>query len=462
MKSRIWMPIVMVAMVITAAAQMRAQVKLSPGVARVSLIDGSVSTARGDANGWSAATINMPLVTGDKISTGANSRAEVQLDFSNILRLAPSTEADIANLATNQIQVQVAQGLVDYTVLKGTQTQVEIDTPNVAVHPQGPGVYRIEVDSQSQTRVTVRQGEAQVSTPQGSTNLDRGKTMVAEGASNPQYQITDATGKDEWDRWNDQRNGVIENAQNYQHDNQYYTGAADLDAYGTWRYVPGYDWCWTPAIDAGWVPYSVGRWVWEPYYGWTWVSAEPWGWAPYHYGRWFSYGGSWMWWPGPVTPFYRPIWAPAYVSFFGFGVGGFHVGFGFGFGNIGWLPVGPCDPFFPWYGRGYGRGFGRGGFGRGGFGRGGFGYNRVNITNITNITNINDIRNITNNRALPYVQPLAGRGRPIYSNYQSAFRNVNVRRAIVTVPAERFGTGAVRQAGTNRVSAAQFRQASLV
>src|SRR5208283_4275203 len=111
--------------------------------------------------------------------------------------------------------------------------------------------------------------------------------------------------------------------------------------------------------------YRDGNWVWEPYYGWTWVGYEPWGWAPYHYGRWMSYGGAWAWWPGPVWGggFYRPFWAPAYVSFFGFG-GGWGFGFGWGgWGGFGWLPIGPCDRFFPWWG-GYRGRFGAVGFDR--------------------------------------------------------------------------------------------------
>ena len=32
--------------------------------------------------------------------------------------------------------------------------------------------------------------------------------------------------------------------------------------------------------------------------------------------------GNWGWWPGPVYGGYRPIWAPAYVSFLGFLVAG--------------------------------------------------------------------------------------------------------------------------------------------
>src|SRR3989442_11447036 len=55
------------------------------GVARVSLINGDVSTMRGDSGEWVASTVNAPLVTGDKVSTGARSRAEIELDYANIL-----------------------------------------------------------------------------------------------------------------------------------------------------------------------------------------------------------------------------------------------------------------------------------------------------------------------------------------------------------------------------------------
>ena len=66
------------------------------GVARISLIHGDVSTQRGDSGDWSAATLNQPAMTGDKVSTGDNSRAELQLDFANILRLGPNSQVNVA------------------------------------------------------------------------------------------------------------------------------------------------------------------------------------------------------------------------------------------------------------------------------------------------------------------------------------------------------------------------------
>jgi hypothetical protein len=317
-------------------------------VARISVIHGDVTTMRGDAGQWVAATVNTPLVPGDQVATADRSRTEVQLDFANIMRLDQRTDAKIADLEQSKINIQLASGLVDYTVYRGTQADAEIDTPNMGVHPLAPGIYRIQVNSDTETLLIVRQGEAEVLTNQGSTKVEAGQTIQIHGADNPEYKIDPAPGGDDFDKWCGDRDRQIQSAQAWQHTDPQATGSSDLDAYGQWSEVPDYGWCWTPQVDAGWVPYSAGYWGYEPYWGYTWISYEPWGWAPYHYGRWFMYGGGWRWWPG--RGFGGGIWSPGYVSFFGFGRG---FGVGFGFGSIGWLALGPRDIFHPWFGAGH-------------------------------------------------------------------------------------------------------------
>jgi hypothetical protein len=399
----------------------------APGVARISVIHGDVSTMRGDSKEWVATTVNAPVVHGDSITTGPGSRTELQLDYANVLRLDQSTEAKVAELTRTRIQIQVASGLVDFAVFKGTEADVEIDTPNMAIHPLGEGVYRIQVNSAEDTQLTVRKGQAEVTTPQGSTNVDKGQVIYVRGSDNPEYQLAQADGKDDWDRWNEDRDHTIADAQAWQHTNRYYTGSEDLDRYGHWTQVPGYDWCWTPYVDAGWVPYRDGRWVSDPYYGWTWVGYEPWGWAPYHYGRWFFYGSDWLWWPG--VGFYgpRPIWGPGYVSFFGFG--GRHGGFGLGFGfdSIGWCPLGPRDRFNRWWGRGRG-------------------FNSINITNFNN------------GRGRRFDSP---GGRTYGSNLQGIMTNPHLRGAITTVSSQNFANGRIAH-NLQPVNENMLRQGSLM
>ncbi len=419
-----------------------------PAVARISLIHGNVSTKRGDSGDWNAATLNTPVMNGDTVSTGDNARAEIQLDYANVLRLDQNSAATVANLSNSQIQIQLAQGLASFAVLRGSNAAAEIDTPNAAVHPLKEGDYRIEVSPGGVTRVILRGGSADVTTPQGSTRVDNNEMITVQGTDNPQYQIVGAPSNDQWDKFNRQRDKLILNAQSVRQTDPYYVGTQDLDAYGHWSNVPGYNGVWYPNnVPADWTPYSSGRWVWEPYYGWTWVSYEPWGWAPYHYGRWLYAGGGWGWWPGPVygAPFYQPIWAPAYVSFFGFGFGGgFGFGLGFGFGSFGWLPLGPGDFFFPWWGGGF---------------------NRVNIVNITNIRNIRNVRDGGNGRnggnghgPIDRRPPLRAHG---VSNISQALSNRNVRAAISRMPAKDFGKSSVPRQSHN-VSASDFRGASAI
>ena len=184
------------------------------GVARISLIHGDISTQRGDSGDWSAAALNQPLMTGDKISTGDDARAEVQLDFANTIRFAANTKANIANLTKKNIQIQLGEGLATYTVSKDSEAEPEIDTPNVSIHPSHhDGVFRIEVHPDGDTIVIVRKGEAQIATPQGSTEVRSGEMATIRGTSDEaQYKIASAADRDDWDRWNSDRDHIIQDA----------------------------------------------------------------------------------------------------------------------------------------------------------------------------------------------------------------------------------------------------------
>jgi hypothetical protein len=410
------------------------QAAAQPGVARVSWIRGDVSTQRGDNGEWVAAIVNTPISQDDRISTGDGSRAELQLDYADTLRMSDRVTVKIATLTRSQILLQVGEGLTTYTVNRGAEASSEIDTPNASIRPfGGEGEFRILVNSDEETEVIVRRGSADISTPQGSTRVDAGQMITIAGTDNPQYKVAQAPSRDDWDNWNSDRNRTFANSEGPRKTNRYYTGSQDLDPYGRWTTVPDYGQVWVPNVAAGWAPYRAGRWVWQPYFGWTWVSYEPWGWAPYHYGRWLPYGAGWAWWPGPVAayPAYYPVWAPAYVSFFGFGGGvGFGVGFGFGFGfgHVGWLPCGPGDWYHPWYGR-YGGSYRAGSF--------------------------NHANNFHNGWA-----PLRGGGRG-FSNVNAAFRNDHVRSGMSSMDSRSFGRGTV-PAHQTALSAGEFRNASMV
>jgi hypothetical protein len=387
------------------------------GVARVSLTNGDVTLRRGDSGDWVQATVNSPLVEGDTIATGPGSRTEVQLDYSNLVRLNQNTEATMASLGNRAYRVQLARGVLTYAELRGGDADVDIETPHVAVRPQKNGSYRVEVLG-DETAVTVRSGEAQVASPQGVERLRSGRTMLVRGVGDDvEFRIVDADPRDDWDQWNERRDDILKKSDSYRYLSRSINGGEDLDHHGHWRHVSGYGYSWFPTVTVGWAPYRHGNWVWLDYYGWTWHSYEPWGWAPYHYGRWYhhaSYG--WGWYPGAYH--HRHHWRPALVAFFGYGShsgASFGVGFGGGFGHVGWVPLGPGEPFYPWYGRHfYGRGRG-----------GNFNNTTIYVDNSVNI--YNNYRNARHHNGVTVVDA-QGFSRGLVNNPRS-LRDTELRRA---------------------------------
>ncbi|MFB3778102.1 MAG: DUF6600 domain-containing protein [Bryobacteraceae bacterium] len=363
----------MVAALMVAAVAL-AQEDTGRGVARISLMNGDVSVRRGDSGDWVAAALNAPLVVEDSLLTGSGSRAELQFDWANMIRLSSETEVKLADLETNRYLVQVARGLVTFRVERDSDADVEISTPSVSVRPLKKGSYRVMVRENGESEITVRSGEAEVYTPRGSERLRSGRTMLARGsASDPEFQVVSAIEKDNWDRWNEERDRYFSRTNSYRYVDPSVYGAEDLDGYGTWIYDAPYGWVWSPRVAVGWSPYYYGRWSWIDWYGWSWISYDPWGWAPYHYGRWYyrpTYG--WCWYPGGMHR--RHYWSPGLVAFIGWGGGGIGVGFG----RVGWIPLAPNEPYYPWYGHGYYRGYRNSTYID----------NSVHIVNNTNIVNV--------------------------------------------------------------------------
>jgi hypothetical protein len=351
--------VVLLAVAVCAPVRAQDPDDMQRGVARISMMNGEVSVRRGDSGEWVAGVINAPLLSDDRISTGPNSRAEVEFDSANILRIGGNAEVRLTQLEAIRYQMELAHGTVTFRVLRPSNANVEVDTPSVSVRPSKQGIYRITVNDAGESEVTSRAGEVEVFTPRGSQWINAGQTLMARGtAAEPEFQVQDEIPVDDWDRWNESRDQFLTQSTSYQNVGPGVYGVEDLDAAGVWSEVPPYGRVWRPTVGVGadWAPYRNGRWVWEDWYGWTWVSSDPWGWAPYHYGRWFNQPGfGWCWYPGGLGV--RHYWSPALVSFFGYGAG---FGIGFGFGNIGWVPLAPYEVFHPWWGRGF---YGRGAFG---------------------------------------------------------------------------------------------------
>jgi len=358
-----------------------AQTEAGNGVARVSLMRGDVTVVRGDSGDLSEAAINAPLVTGDRLLTGPGSRAELQFDYAHFLRLSANSEVRMMELQPERYLLAVAEGTVGFSRIDQFDTEVEVNTPSVSVRPVQKGNFRVTVNPDGSSEITVRDGQVEIYTPNGVERLGSGRTMLVRGnRDNPEFQYIAQARRDDFDNWNRDRDRLIQRSASYQYVDRSIPGAYELDAYGSWVNVAPYGMVWRPRVATSWAPYRHGRWSWVDYWGWSWVSYDSWGWAPFHYGRWFnSPGVGWCWYPGGRS---RHYYSPAVVGWFG--TGGLSVGVGFG--NVGWVPLAPYEPFHRWWGGGWGRYYG-----------GGWRNNRTYIDNSVNIVNNVNITNVYRN-----------------------------------------------------------------
>jgi len=338
-------------------------------VGRVSFLQGSVSFRPGSVDDWTDATLNYPLTSGDHLWTDDRSRAEIQAG-PEVVRMAPYTALSLLDLDDHTLQLRMTEGSIDLRVREfDAQDQVEIDLPNGSVSLLEPGRYRIDVDSSgSDTRVTVREGRAEVTAAGSIYTLEDGQSSVVLGSDTPAFDLAPPPAEDDWERWADERDHRQEAAESARDLPQDMIGCDDLDGYGQWNSDAEYGHVWFPTVATGWAPYRFGHWAWVDPWGWTWIDAAPWGFAPFHYGRWAWIGGRWGWVPGRIVR--HPVYAPALVAFVDVGGPGWSASVGVGGGPVAWFPLGPREPFVPAYqvSQDYAR--------------------RVNVTSV-NITNVN-------------------------------------------------------------------------
>lgn len=297
-------------------------------LARVSYVEGDVSFQNASDDDWSAASVNLPLVPGDRIYTGPKGKGEIEFDDGSILRLAENTDVEFVSLEEDLVQLRILLGLSTLKVSGGTD--FEINTPAAAFNPVRPGVYRFDVVEDGDTDVIVHEGEIEAANDNFERRLRPDQRLQVGPGGSP--VVSDYRTRDLWDEWNDRRDADRRAYANSTHvPDTVYVGVSDLNRHGRWVTVENYGTAWVPYhVAASWSPYSVGRWCYRPVFGWTWISYEPWGWLPYHYGRWYrSSVFGWCWLPGPAFSF--SFWSPGLVSFYS------------GPGWVSWRPLGPGD-----------------------------------------------------------------------------------------------------------------------
>ncbi len=325
----------------------------------LSNLSGSVSFHSASQDQWVTATQNYPVATGDAVWTQPQAAASVMVDSTRIA-LSGGTELTAQDIDQSTITAALSQGevFIDIAALQQGQSVV-IATPRGTAQITGNGEYAIYAgDSSTPTYVTAVTGSLQftglgASSPQ---TVGAQQTLVVQGTNPVQAQLG-AMQQDQFLTAMLQQTTPPPppSAAQAPAACAQMTGAAVLTHYGTWQPQPSVGTVWFPQVASTWVPYRDGRWAYVQPWGWTWVDNTPWGFAPFHYGRWAQFGGRWGWVPQPVAEQgygygggYRPVYAPALVTFLGAAAGAFTAA-AFASGAIGWAPLGIHEPYYPPY-----------------------------------------------------------------------------------------------------------------
>ena len=352
---RFWVLGLLIALLSAATAGTAGAQESPPSrVGRLSYIGGSVSFEPAGTQAWAVAELNRPVTIGDRVWTDWDSRAEIELG-DVVVRLGARTGFSFLNLDARTAQMQLTAGTIIVRV-RSLQDgeQDELDTPNLALSLDSPGIYRIHVfDSGQMTRVEVISGHALASGGGQTFPVDAQQSATFSGANTLSVAYTALGEPDALDDWSMSRDRAQAEAAPgvtpYVPANM--VGVYDLDTYGSWEETSPWGYAWFPNVVAGWAPYRFGHWVWIFPWGWTWVDEEPWGFAPFHYGRWAYWHDAWCWVPGRRDA--RPVYTPAQVVWMRGGHPG-RPGFADHPGrrsgpHVGWLPLGPKDVYLPGY-----------------------------------------------------------------------------------------------------------------
>lgn len=278
-------------------------------LARISFTAGSVQTAAGEK-----AVMNMPVLSGTDIQTGADGQLEIAFNDGSVARLAPNSSLEVTQIGASGVTIEQLSGLGYYELNTGDgHPPFQVNFHGVALTPTANSIFRLDLDATPQ--VSVMSGGVQMAGQNLPTaELGEGQSLDFSASGSTPYTIANSIAPNSWDQWNQERDAAISEQAGEQTTARDTAGDTDsnswndLDYYGNWYPVTGYGNVWVPGgVGAGWDPYGYGYWGMYPGFGYTWISGYPWGWLPYHCGSWNYFAFGWGWMPGGCGYSWYPV-----------------------------------------------------------------------------------------------------------------------------------------------------------
>lgn len=252
------------------SAPAAAQYIISARAGLVNYTTGPVRYASSDDQDWREVPSHFQLDEGDRLKTEAWGKAEILLSPGSYLRIANGAEVRLlqGSLAATTVELLSGSAIVEAGRVPD-ETVITVQTPQARVRIAKAGLYRIDLASDAMT-LTVRQGEATFSRPDGSFKKVKKNRTALVTSSEHQIAKFNPDYTDEFDLWSADRAELLLAA-----NHSYVRRASSLGRpFGFWN-----AWVWDPLFgcytffpwgSALWSPYGSGLyWPWYPGGGWV-------------------------------------------------------------------------------------------------------------------------------------------------------------------------------------------------
>lgn len=221
------------------------------------------------------------IEVGDRVSTGADGRAEILLNPGSYLRVAENSSFEFKTTALEDLEVSVHKGSVMLEVFAANDFRVAVTTPKESYDLIETGVYRVDVAADGNGRIEVWKGKAEV----GDETLKGGRTATTLDGETAIAKF-DRGDRDDFESWSRDRAKELAKGTKDLRDrslrnslmNSYLGGRWDMfNSFGLWVYNS-----------------RMGRYCFLPFgYGWS---------SPYGYG----FGTDIWWYNLPRIVYVRP------------------------------------------------------------------------------------------------------------------------------------------------------------
>ncbi len=167
----------------------------------VNFVTGAVGVVRDNGSGMLLKGDDLEI--GDRVSTGADGKAEILMNPGSYLRLGPNSAFEFKTTDLDDLQIRLDSGSAIFEVFATPDFVVTVNTPKTKLTLIDSGIYRVDVGPNGVGTVSVWKGKAQIGDDAAAIiKSGREGTLNGEQVAISKFDRGD---KDEFETWSKDR-----------------------------------------------------------------------------------------------------------------------------------------------------------------------------------------------------------------------------------------------------------------